>query len=433
MAELAEIPRQPFRAEFQRLNPARQPAPVRQLREAGMQRFDALGLPQRHQEAWRFTDLSEFKDREFTVAEPAPVAADRLPERCSESALRLVFVNGRYRAALSDDVSTLPAGVTVSSLGAALEQRPEQVVAALGQAPVLDDYAFSALNDALFSDGAFVHVAAGTVLETPLELLHYLSGDGVAAYPRHLIVLEQGAQATLIEEHHGQGAGFNGPQTELLLGNGAVCRYHKLQQEAADAWHLGALRLRLARDSQLGAHLISAGGRLNRTEIVARLDGEGADCALNGLSLVEDGELADYHVRVEHAKPHGSSRQLFKSVLNGKSRAVFDGLIKVFEQAQKSDASQTCRNLLLSRQALANANPRLEILADDVKCAHGATVGFLDPDALFYLRSRGVSAAEARSMLVFAFANEQLESLTLPALRERLEALLVKRYYPSGL
>lgn len=433
MAELAEIPRQPFHGDFQRLEPSRQPEFVQALRRSGMRRFEALGLPQRHQEAWRFTDLSEFTDREFAVAETMPLAADRLPERSDESAVRLVFVNGCYHPALSDDVSGLPDGVTVSSLSEALERQPERVAGVLGQAPALTDHPFAALNDALFGDGALVHVAAGIVLDQPLELIHYLGGDGMAAYPRHLIVLERGAQATLVEQHHGRGAGFNCPQTELMLGDGAVCRYHKLQQEAADAWHLGSLRLQLARDSQLIAHLISVGGRLNRTEIIARLDGEGADCSLNGLSLVEDGELADYHIRVEHARPHGSSRQLFKSVLNGKSRAVFDGLIKVFEQAQKSDASQTCRNLLLSRQALANANPRLEILADDVKCAHGATVGFLDPDALFYLRSRGVSEAEARSMLVFAFANEQLESLTLPALRERLEALLVERYYPSGL
>ncbi len=433
MAELADILEQPFQTEFQKLQGRQEPAFIQTLRQSGVQRFTDLGLPHRRQEAWRFTDISAFTGHQYRLAQPVPLAADRLPVRSSADAIRLVFVNGHYSPSLSDDLSALPHGVTVTTLSAAATEQADVLTAALGQAPVVVGYPFSALNDALFTDGVVVHIAAGILMEHPLELVHCLDGQAVAAYPRNLIVLERGAQATIIEEHQGQGRYFTCPQTEVLLADAAVCRYHKLQQEAAEAWHLGSLRCYLGRDSQLSAHLVSAGGRLNRTEIMARLDGEGADCEFNGLSLVEDGQLADYHVCMEHAKPHGSSRQVFKSILNGKSRAVFDGLIKVVEQAQKTDASQTCRNLLLSRQALANANPRLEILADDVKCAHGATIGYLDPDALFYLRSRGISEAEAHSMLVFAFANEQLESLDLLGLRQRLEALLVERYYPSNL
>lgn len=431
MAEPATPLRQPWSDELERLSATRsEPDFVTRLRRAGLDRVQQLGLPHRKLESWRFTDLSDFTARHFARTDgAAPVDAGVLPEPLIEGA-RLVFVNGHYNQALSK----LPAqadGVTIGSLRDAIARQPERLKSWLGRAPAQPGYVFGALNDALFEDGGFIHLAAGRHAQQPVELLFYGSGDGVASYPRNLIVLEPTAELTLIERHCGTGSYASMPQTEILLGQGAVCRHHKLQREAADGWHLGSLRLELARDSQLSSHGFNLGGRLNRTEIVARLDGEGADCGLHGLSLVEDGELADYHVRVEHARPHGTSRQRFKSVLNGKSRAVFDGLIKVIEQAQKTDASQDSRNLLLSRQALANANPRLEILADDVKCAHGSTVGFLDPEALFYLRSRGIDQSRARAMLVFAFANEQLEHLTLPVLREQLETLLMQRYYPD--
>jgi Fe-S cluster assembly protein SufD len=431
MAEPATLMQQPWGEELERLSTTRsEPDFVTRLRRSGLDRVQQLGLPHRKLESWRFTDLSDFTARHFARADSAvPVDASVLPEPLTEGA-RLVFVNGHYRHALS----MLPAqadGITVGSLKEALARQPEWLESWLGRAPAQPDYVFGALNDALFEDGGFIHLAAGRRADQPIELLFYSTGDGVASYPRNLIVLEPTAELALIERHCGAGSYGSMPQTEILLDQGAVCRHHKLQQEAADGWHLGSLRLELARDSQLRAHGFNLGGRLNRTEIDARLDGEGADCGLHGLSLVEDGELADYHVRVEHARPHGTSRQRFKSVLNGKSRAVFDGLIKVIGQAQKTDASQDSRNLLLSRQALANTNPRLEILADDVKCAHGSTVGFLDPEAMFYLRSRGIDQSRARAMLVFAFANEQLEHLTLPALQDRLESLLMQRYYPD--
>lgn len=430
MGQVANLPEHPFRADLSALASG-EPAFLGRLRQAGRQRFERLGLPHRRQESWRFTDLGDFAERRFARTGSALVDTARLPQPFADGP-RLVFVNGRFQASLSR-LAELPEGISVSPLGVAVRQQPALLERYLNQAPTLEEQPFSALNDALLQDGVMVHVAAGKTLEQPLELVYFSDGSDSACYPRNLVVLEQAAQLEVVEDHCGHGSYLSCPQTELLLAKDSNCRYHKLQQETAAAWHLGSLRLHLASGAQLAALLLNAGGRVNRTDIVVGLEGEAADCRLHGLSLVENGELADYHVQVEHRKPNSSSRQQFKSVLNGKSRAVFDGLIKVLEKAQKTDASQSSRNLLLSQRALANTNPRLEILADDVKCAHGATVGFLDPDALYYLRSRGIDADQARAMLVFAFANEQLDVVDLPGLRERLEGLLIERYFPDGM
>jgi Fe-S cluster assembly protein SufD len=195
---------------------------------------------------------------------------------------------------------------------------------------------------------------------------------------------------------------------------------------------LSGSRFQQSSDSSFEAHFITSAGALNRNDIITRLNGSGASCSLHGLTLVADGELGDFHVTVEHSKPHGSSRQMFKSILDGKSRAVFDGIIKVVKDAQKTDAAQSSRNLLLSKRAIANANPRLEILADDVSCSHGSTTGFLDPDALFYLRSRGLGERQAKALRVYGFAHEQIEAIRLQALRDRLEKLLLERFTPTA-
>ena len=437
MSELAVRDDQHYRRQYQYTERHNEPDFLSKLRSAGIERFEQIGLPTRRQEDWRFTDLSAFSALAFERAGPAPVETKALPAPLLSDGPRLVFVNGHYNQALSRQAE-LPGGVIVSSLKQALSEHSALLEQHLGQTPGLSDNAFSALNDALFDDGACIYIPAGKILEQPVELVFWNTVQDdippAAVYPRNLIMLEAGAQASIIESYageHNAGTYFCGPQSELKLGRDAVCRYHKLQQEAPAAYHLGAVRWQLAAGSQASCHLLSTRGKLNRTDLHARLDGPGADCSIDGLTLLQDGELGDYHLRVEHAQPQGTSRQLFKSVVDGKARAVFDGLIKVHKDAQHTDASQTCRNLLLSKRAVAHANPRLEILADDVKCAHGATVGFLDPDALFYLRTRGIREAQARAMLVYAFANEQIERIKLAPLRERLEHLLHDRFYPE--
>ena len=395
-------------------------------RRQALERFETLGIPDRHQEAWRFTDVSDLAQTPYHwVRDEALLDSAQLPPELDGR--RLVFVNGRLHAGLSR-LEAMPQGVSVTSLA----QAWDQAIPHLDRLPGLEQHPFSALNSAFFQDGAYIHVSRAVALDTPLQLVFYSTGMDSAVYPRNLIVLDEAAQACIVEEHCGDGAYLSCPLTEIRVGAGAVLNYHKLQDEDRRARHLGGLRLQQERDSQVTYHSLSMGALLSRTDSFVLLNGEGADCTLNGLTLVEDQQLGDHHVQMEHARPHGSSRQLFKGILDAKARTVFDGLIHVHQDAQKTDAGQHNRNLLLSRQAQANSNPRLEIYADDVKCNHGSAVGFLDPDALFYLRSRGLAKADARAMLVYAFANDSIERIGLTSLRERLEKYLLERLYPGG-
>ncbi|MFZ1642183.1 MAG: Fe-S cluster assembly protein SufD [Candidatus Contendobacter sp.] len=400
----------------------REPDAIARLRREAFARFETLGLPTRQQEAWRLTELSGL--RQWNPQRPTlvPVDAGALPT-LGLPAHRLVFVNGHYAPGLSQ-LREMPDQALIANLGQALLTHPELIAPHLDCLPGLAWHPFAALNTAFWEDGAFVHLPRGTVVETPIHLIFHATGGDMTVYPRLLLVLEENTQATVIVEHQGAGRYLNGPVTEARLGDGAVLHYHKIQQESPQAFHLGAIRIQQGRNSEANVHLLSFGGLVARTDFEALLDGEGACCKLNGLTLARDQQFSDVHVRVEHAQPHGSSQQLFKSVLDDKARTVFDGMIHVRPHAQKTDARQVSRNLLLSRQAQANSNPRLEILADDVKCGHGSTTGFLNPDAEFYLRARGIGAEQARAMLVHAFANDSLNQIRLTPLRERFARLL---------
>lgn len=426
MAAIALANHDAYREDFERfISERNETERLQDLRRDALERFMALGFPSTRREAWRFTDVGALAQIGLTRAGEVPVDAGLLPAPADRPCHRLVFVNGRYAPGLSH-VGALPETALIASLGQALLTHPELVEAHLGRLAGLEDHPLAALNTAFWQDGAFIWLPRGTVLETPLHLVFFATGGETVNYPRNLMVMGEGSEATIVEDYRGEGRYLTCPITEIYAEDGAVLRHHKVQEEDSKAWHLGGLRIYQSQNSTIAVHLLSSGGLLARTDIFALLDGEGADCNLDGLTLVKEGQLGDYHIRVEHARPHGASRQLFKGVLAGKSRAVFDGLIHVRQDAQKTVAMQNNRNLLLSRRALANSNPRLEILADDVKCNHGSTIGYLDPDALFYLRSRGIGEDQARAMLVFAFANDVIERIPLGPLRERLENLLVR-------
>ena len=402
-----------------------EPETITRARREAFERFEALGWPSRQQEAWRFTDLSALQTLDLQRPADALVEASILPT-LDAAAYRLVFINGRFAPGLSK-LTPLPERTVIASLGQVLAADPQAVRNPLDPLPGLAQHPIAALNGAFWEDGAFIYLLPGAVLDHPIHIIFHATGGDTAVYPRLVLTLDDGAQATVVVEYRGQGRYLQAPVVELSIDDGAVLDYHQLQEEAPQAFHLGGIKLRQGRNSQTQLHLLSFGGQLARTDLEALLDDEHASCLLNGLTVGRGNQASNFYVRVDHAHPHGSSQQLFKSVLDGKARSVFDGMIHVRPHAQKTDARQNSRNLLLSKQAVAHSNPRLEILADDVKCGHGSSTGFLDPNAEFHLRARGIPVAQARALLVYAFANDNLNQIRLTPLRERLARLLADR------
>ena len=426
-----------YLAEFERLQrelPAGEPAAVKALRRLAIERFAALGFPTSRQEEWRQTNVAPISQGTFHRPASDPEAVD--PEQIAPfdfaAAARLVFVDGRFSARLSS-LGSLPEGVVVTSLAQALERTPEKVEPWLGQLARFDNHPFVALNTAFLRDGAFVSVPRGASVG-PVHLLFLSSsenGHATVSFPRNLIVTGENSQLSLVETYAGTGAYFNCPVTELAVGPNSAVDHYKVQRESREAFHMATFQLLGSRDCVPSSHSISLGGALVRNDVNAVLDGEGVDCILNGLYLAEGAQHVDTHMRVEHAKPHCASHELYKGVLDGKARSIFNGLIHVHKGAQKTDAKQSNRNLLLSRDAVANSNPQLEIYADDVKCTHGSTVGQLDDDAVFYLRSRGIGKEAARSLLTYAFASDIVERIKVEPVRRDLEEFLFARL-PKG-
>ena len=341
----------------------------------------------------------------------------------------LVFVDGRFAPALSA-IGGLPGGAKIGSLADALKHTPEAVEAAFGSAS--DGETPQALNAALATDGAWIRLGRGVVVEQPIHLV--LIGATVAdQHLRNLVVAEAGAQATIVEHYPAGAAGstLTTAVTRVLAAQDSHVTHLKLQQEAPEAIHLATIEAEQARGAVFASHSLSFGARLARNDIRTRLAGEGAEALLNGLYHADGRRHVDHHTRIDHARPQGTSREFYRGLLDGSARGVFTGRILVAQDAQRTDAMQRCDNLLLSRLAEADARPELEIYADDVKCAHGATVGQLDEDALFYLRSRGVDAVHARQLLTYAFAAEVLERIAHAPLRALGRAALLERL-PEG-
>jgi Fe-S cluster assembly protein SufD len=407
-----------------------EPAFVADLRRRGRDLFLSSGVPTPRHEEWRFTNLKAIADTTYRT-----VAADRgaeVPWRL-EDAVTLVFVNGRFAPELSN-TDAADDGLTVTPIARALDERPGLIEPWLGRRLPLEDHPFAAFNSATFVDGAFIHVGRDAVIERPVHLVFLAAGDGSPSFnaPRTLVVAEPGAQLSIVEQYAGPGGDtLTIPVTEFHVGQNAIVRHVRLQEEARDAAHVAVQHAWIDRDATLDSVAVNLGGRLARTDVDAVIDGEGAHATLNGLYLVEDEQHTDTQLRVRHARPHGTSHELYKGILDGGGRSVFNGRIVVDPGAQKTDAVQSNRNLLLSDRALAYSNPQLEIFADDVRCTHGSTVGRLDDDAVFYLRSRGLDEAAATSLLTYAFAAEVVQSITVDPVRERLERFLFERL-PQG-
>jgi len=343
---------------------------------------------------------------------------------------QLVFVNGRYSPALSS-LRSLPEGVKAGSLAMALSGDPAAVEPHLARHASYQGHPFVALNTAFLQDGAFVSIPKGKVVETPIYMLFVSTprGKAIVSHPRNLILAGDDSQTMIVESYIGLNNAlyFTNVVTEIVAGENAVVAHYKLQRESEEAFHISTVQASLNHSSNFSSHSIDLGGALVRNDVNAVLDGQGIECVLDGLYMVAGRQHVDNHTRIDHVKPHCSSRELYKGVLGGRSKGVFNGKIYVHKDAQKTDAKQTNKNLLLSEDAVINTKPQLEIYADDVKCTHGTTIGQLDQEAIFYLRSRGIDLEAARGLLTYAFASEMIGRIKVEPVRAQLEHLLLAR------
>ncbi|HXI53823.1 MAG TPA: Fe-S cluster assembly protein SufD [Candidatus Saccharimonadales bacterium] len=419
---------------FARKTSPGEPAWLESIRHAGADGFAQVGFPTTRQEDWRFTSLAPLSKLPLQPAEetardltPADLAAFPLADL---PATRLVFVDGRYSARLSV-VPTPGAGVQIGSLAATLAAAADLAQPYLGRLVQNEANPFVGLNNAFFQDGAFIHVPAGQRVEQPVHLQFISTGReaGATTHPRNLIVVGRGARLTVLESYLSTVTAptLTNSVTEFFLDDQSVVEHAKFQDESPESFHLATLNSRLGRDVAFSSHSIVTGAKLSRNNIRTTLEGEGIECILNGVYLTQGEQLADHHMIVDHAQPQCASHEYFNGILAGKSRGVFHGRILVRPGAQKTDAKQTNKNLLLSDDASANTKPQLEIYADDVKCTHGATIGQLNQESIYYLRSRGLGLDTARRMLIHAFAGEIIDRIKHDGLRERFDALLRDR------
>ena len=386
------------------------------------------GLPTTRHEEWRFTPVAavaEVPGQPVATTEGDAALVEAFLFRAFDGP-QLVFVDGRYAPRLSR-LRDLPAGVRVSDLRSVLETDPQLLQRHLGTAVQFRQHGFTALNDAWFTDGIVVIVDRNVVVEAPIHVLYFSTGAG-ASYPRTLVVAAENSQVSLVESFAGADRRYVvNALTEVLSAEGAHVDHYKVNRESVKAQHVSSTHMHLAKASVFATHNISLGGLLTRNDINATLDGEGIECTVNGLYLADGDRLVDNHTAIDHAKPHCHSYEIYKGVLDGRSRGVFNGKIFVREDAQKTDAKQTNQVLLLSDDATIDTKPQLEIFADDVKCTHGATVGQLSEESLFYLRARGIGKDDARALLVHAFAESVVENIRIDSVRHALEQVLLAR------
>jgi Fe-S cluster assembly protein SufD len=413
---------------------ANDPSWAHDLRQAAMSRFQSLGFPtaRRGNEEWKYTDVGPIAKTPFQSLDSAALAqvdaAD--VERASFGVSgwsQLVFVNGSYAEGLSS-VSSLPAGVMVVDLAQAMKATPDLVREHLARHADSETRAFTALNTAFIHEGAFVHVPDGILVEEPIRLLFLSTSheQQTVSHSRVLIVVGKDSKATIIEAYGGvsDGGYFSNAVTEIVVGDGARVEYYKVQQQSDRAFHITTTDVALGRDCYFSSINIDLGGRLVRNNLKVLTEGEGSSCILNGLYLVNGTQHVDNEVIIDHAKPYTTSRELYKGILDGKSRSVFHGSIIVRAGAVKVNANQVDKNLLLSDQAEADTKPAFWIYCDDVKCGHGAACGQIDENALFYLRSRGIDEKTARGLLTSAFVSEVIESIANEPLRGQVDGLV---------
>lgn len=409
--------------------PASPVAWLNQRRANAVDRVAALTVPTTRDEEWRFTDISQLTKQSFQPVRTVSrlQAADVERFYLEEAATRLVFVDGVYAPQLSSVARDL--GVVVSNLSAAISAHAAAIEPHLGRHTEFQDNVFAALNTAFLHDGALIVVPRNASVALPVHLLFIATQKDAASYPRCLLVAESGSTVTVVEDYVTlqEEAYFTNAVTEIALADNARVNHIRVQRDSGRAFHIANCAVSLAHASSYQSVSVALGARISRYNLNVLQVAEGAECAIDGLTLIAERQLADTHTCIDHAKPHGTSRQLHKCIVDGAAHAVFNGKIMVRPGAQLTNSSQSSRNLLLTGKAHVDTKPQLEIFADDVKCAHGATVGQLDNEEVFYLKSRGLSDVAARNLLTYAFGAEIIDRIPIASLKHRLEQTVLEQ------
>ncbi len=404
------------------------------LRRQAIEQFNVLGFPSTRDEQWRFTNFAQLKETDFCMAngDHTQVKTDEVQKYVltAGSDQLLVFVNGRYSEELSE-TGGIPEGAVATSLRAALQSDPALLEQHMGRYAVPQDNPFTALSTAFIRDGAFIHVDRNVVLREPIQVLFLTTGAArpLVIHPRSLLVMEEGATASVVESHIGlaDGSYWSNVVTEAVVHDNACLHMYRVQREGPNASHTATTQSYHGRDSSCALTTVELGGALSRHDIKAVLNGTGAECSLYGLTQLQGRQHVDHHTTIEHAQPHCNSWEYFNGIYDDRSRGVFNGRIIVRPGAQQTDSKQTNNSLLLSEAARADSQPQLEIYADDVKCTHGATLGPIDDRALFYLQTRGIETELARNLLTYGFGVEILDKIEIAELRDRLDDLVHRR------
>ncbi len=402
---------------------------LKSLQKEAMSRFSSLGFPTLKQEEWKYTNVEPIQKLPFQFLDLNESSFPSIEQNHEQLSARLVFLNGHYVEKLSWTKGLVP-GVLAGSLRHFLKEKREIVEAHLSRYASFQNHSFVALNTAFIQDGAFIYLPHGMILDKPIEILFISEGKAsFVSQPRNLIVAEALSQASIIEQYQGRASSpyFTNSVTEIFAADSAIIEHSKIQEESEKAYHIFSLGVQQERQSKVTSHSISLGAALSRHDLTSLLHAEGGECVMNGLYLTRGQQHVDHHTTIDHAKAHCVSQELYKGILSGHSKGVFNGRVIVRPHAKKTNSSQANKNLLLSEGAEIDTQPLLEIFNNDVKCSHGATTGRLDPKQIFYLKSRGINDAFAKSLLSYAFASEILEKLKFNFLKTKLQTVLFDR------
>jgi len=420
--------------EFEKSLNGEKTSEFHQSRKSAINNFEKLNLPTLKDEEWRHTDISSLLNHSFSpdykkAKVSQKVISNFLFDKLEHSLL--VFVNGAYSPELSKLID-IPKGVIVESLAEAIKNNNPIVKKHLGNYAKNENFFFTTLSSAFIKDGAFIYVPDGKVVEDPIHIIFYTkaSDKKVLTQPRNLFVAGNNSQVTIIEHYVSdkEDVYFTNAVTEIVTDENAIVDHTKLQEESSKAFHIARMEVDQERSSNFASHLISLGAEISRNDFNARFNDEGSECMLNGLFMINNEQLFDAHTMIDHAKPHCNSYEHYKGILQDKARGVFNGKVMVRPDAQKTNAFQENNTILLSDDAVMNTKPQLEIFADDVKCSHGATIGKLNDEAKFYLKSRGIGEESATAILIHAFASDVITTIKIPALRDYLEEIITKRF-----